>query len=127
MKYVLSILLPFTIVAQAHLGSPADEVMNYHPEVKWYRGETTNGTKYLTADMPLGRFYYYFNDEGYTDFNFQIPYDIISTNKQVAIYNEKYVKNGENAWKAYLKNGFVMNIEMIWDSELNSFVFKYFE
>jgi hypothetical protein len=126
-KYLLILLTPVLLRAQAHLGAPADEIMEYHPEVKWLRGITSDGTKYLMADMVLGRFIYYLDEYGISNLNLQVPFDIKCVNQQIAIYNEKYVQNGKTAWKAYLKNGYVMNIEMIWDEELKSFIFKYYE
>lgn len=124
-KYLVTILTPILINAQAHLGHTSAEIESYHPGYKFEYGVTDEGTLYSTTRMPLGIFIYYFDSKGYTDFNIQVPYNTKCANQQVSIYNDKYVANGDKSWKAYLENDYIMIITMIWDEGINKFIFKY--
>jgi len=124
-KYLVTLITPILLRAQAHIGHTEQEIYNFHKEIKFDKGKTDDGINYLMGKMPLGTFIYYFDQEGYTNFNLQVPYNSKCVNQQIAIYNEKYVPDGPRSWKAYLDSGYVMNITLFWDEELLKFIFKY--
>ena len=63
---ILSIFSFFFIIiakGQAHLGVTEYSIRNIYPEKKWTISYTTNGIKYISADMIYGTFIYYFDKE----------------------------------------------------------------
>ena len=125
MKKLILLLLPFLGYSQAHLGHTEYEIRSYHPDTQFKRDWTADGNKYLMGKMQLGTFIYYFNSNGYSDFNVQVPNSIKDANYQAEIYNNKYVRTSQTSWTAYLEGGGIMKIEMVFDDKINTFVFRY--
>ena len=111
--------------AQARLNKSEAEIRESFSEISFREGETKDGIKYLMGEFSRGIFIYYFDEFGYSNLNLMVPYNIESVNEQVEIYNSKYVIINKTSWRAYLDNGMIMSIEMIFDDELQKFVFKY--
>lgn len=131
-KFILLLILSVGILAlpqktfsQAHLGSSLETIKKMHPDNTFKPNFTTAGVKYVTTDMNLGLFAYYFNSKGLTDMCVQIPYDMKCLNAQVEIYNKKYVIVNEKSWKAYLDGGYIMKIELEYDSDNEVYSFVY--
>lgn len=118
-------LIPFLSKGQAHLYSTESEIRSLHPDNIFTKGRTNDGKRYIMSKMRYGTFIYYFNDFGLSDFNIQIPTTLTDANAQVEIYNSKYVINSTNSWTAYLEGGGIMKIDLIFDKELDTYVFTY--
>jgi hypothetical protein len=125
--FTLSIVM-FSLLgkAQAHLGSSFSDLKSMYPE-KYFKIEyTTDGSKYTTAEQPLGTFIYYFDSENdLTYMCLQTPDNLQTLNQQIEIYNKKYVITSETTWKAYLEGGGKMNIELIYNEEYDTYIFYY--
>lgn len=118
--------LSFLANAQAHLGATLSELRDRYPDKYFSIDYTNDGTKYTTADQPLGTFVYYFDpDTWITTLCIQIPNNMVALNTQVEIYNNKYVVISETKWKAYLEGGGVMNIDLIYNDSFESYIFVY--
>lgn len=124
-KIIAALLFPVLCKSQAHIGSTEYEIRSMHTEVEFTRNWTKEGTKYLMGKMYYGTFIYYFDKNGYTDFNIQIPTTIQDANSVVELYNKKYVITSKTSWTAYLEGGGIMKIDMVFDDGLNTYVFKY--
>ena len=124
--FVFLVMLPIIGKAQAHLGVTLAEIKTQYLDKVFSIDSTTDGIKYASAAMPLGRFIYYFDkDTGLTDFCVQIPLDMTALNTQVEIYNKKYVIISETSWKAYLEGGGLMKIKLKYDENNKSYYFSY--
>lgn len=123
---ILIALIPFFGKSQAHLGSTLSEIKTIYPDKIFTTNYTTDGTKYASVDMPLGTFFYYFDNEtGQSYLCIQVPYDMKSLNNQVEIYNRKYVIVSENSWKAYLEGGGMLKIDLEYKEAQKLYVFYY--
>lgn len=123
---VLFIILPFLGNAQAHLGASFEDIKAQHTDKVFTIDYTKDGVKYTSAIMSLGTFFYYFDKEtDLTYFCIQIPKDMNALNAQVEIYNKKYVIISETSWKAYLEDGGLMKINLIYDKENKTYYFSY--
>jgi hypothetical protein len=122
----LMLAAPMLIKAQAHLGESLSGLKSRYPD-KFFKIQTTNdGTTYTTAEQPLGTFVYYFHKEtGLTNLCVQIPNNTQALSAQIEIYNGKYVIISDKKWKAYLDGGTIMNIDLMFSDDLESFVFFY--
>ena len=127
MKKILTILLllPLLGVAQAHLGINEYEIKIQHTDVAFKSGTTEKGTRFISGDMQLGTFYYYFNSSGVSYTNIQIPYTMVNVNAQAEIYNKKYVIVTDHSWKAYVENGGVIYINLDYYEEQKLWMFSY--
>lgn len=124
-KLFICLVFPFIVKGQAHLGATESEIRSMHPDNIFSKDWTKDRQKYIMTKMPLGTFIYYFDDNGYTNFNIQIPTTLQDANYQVEIYNKKYAIISETSWKAYLDGGGIMKIELIFDETLNTYIFRY--
>jgi hypothetical protein len=124
--FTLILMLPLFGEAQAHLGSSLSDLKAMYPD-KYFKIEYANdGSKYTTAEQPLGTFVYYFSTEtGLTYMCIQTPDDLQALNTQIEIYNQKYVIKSETSWKAYLDGGGTMNIELNYNEEYETYIFYY--
>jgi hypothetical protein len=129
MKKVVIILYVFfsiTAKGQAHLGSTESSIKELHPENKWKTGYTDKGRKYISSDMIYGNFTYYFDKEtGLSDYNIQIPFNLVTMNGQVEAYNKKYVITSDTSWTAYLEDGGMIYIRLIYSNENKIRYFTY--
>lgn len=131
MKKLLGILLLiacFTKLTkgQAHLGSSEYLIRNMYPDKKWTINYASNGVKYISADMVYGNFTYYFDKEtNLSDYCIQIPYNVATMNGQVEAYNKKYVITSDISWTAYLEEGGIMYIKLLYDSKNQLSYFSY--
>lgn len=124
--FALIVLFPLVGKAQAHLGVSLAELKEKYPAKTFTTAYTDDGTKYVSAEMLLGTFVYYFDKEnGLTYFCIQIPNNMTDLNTQVEIYNKKYVIISETSWKAYLEGGGLMRINLVYDEENKSYYFRY--
>lgn len=125
----LSILfVTFGIVnGQAHLGKTEYAIKAMYPEKKWTADYTTkSGIRYISADMIYGTFTYYFDKETkLSNYCMQIPFNNATMNGQVEAYNKKYVITSDTSWTAYLDEGGIMYIKLIYDSENKISYFSY--
>ena len=97
-----------------------------YPEKKWSIDYTKNGTKYISANMVYGNFTYYFDKETKLSFLcLQFPFSIPAMNGQVEAYNKKYVITSDISWTAYLEDGGIMYIKLLYDSENKVSYFSY--
>lgn len=128
-KLIVTILLmlPILGMAQAHLGETEYAIKNYHPEATFKTGYDNDGQKYIYTDMALGNFTYYIDSDNLSHYNIQIPYDMKCVNAQVEIYNKKYVIVSGSKWKAYLEGGFIMYINLYYNTESKLYYFAYSE
>lgn len=125
-KIILALLLlPLLGRAQAHLGMSEYRIKAEHPDETFHSDVTTKGTKFIFANMPFGVFYYYFDNEGYSDYNMQIPYTMKDVNDQTQIYNGKYVILTDHSWKAYVENGGVIYITLEYNTDTKLWIFSY--
>ncbi|MBL0202183.1 MAG: hypothetical protein IPP81_19105 [Chitinophagaceae bacterium] len=123
---ILCIFFVVTVKGQAHLGSTEYEIKAFHPENKWTTGYTNSGGKFISSDMIYGTFTYYFDTETkLSDYNIQIPFNLTTLNGQVEAYNKKYVITSETSWTAYLENGGMIYIKLIYNEELKIRYFSY--
>lgn len=122
----ITTLFPFIAKSQANLGATLSEIKAYHPDKTFTTDITKDGTKYAYTEMPLGLFYYYFDNT--TDLSYlcvQLPFDMKSLNTQVEIYNKKYVIISENSWKAYLEGGGMLKINLEYNEKQKIYIFYY--
>lgn len=124
-KLLLLCLLPVMLQGQARLNKSEEEIIEAFPEIKFKKGLTSDNLKYIMGDFPRGTFVYYFDEYNYTNLNIMVPYSIEKANEQVEIYNGKYVIISKTSWNAYMDNGMIMKIDMIFDDEINKFIFRY--
>lgn len=130
-KLYILILLAFTRVqlagAQAHLGSTEFEIKALYPEKKWTVNYTTKaGIKYISTEMVYGNFLYYFDTETkLSNLCLQFPSNNTAMNAQIEAYNKKYVITSDRTWTAYLEEGGIMYISLIYDRENRLSYFKY--
>jgi hypothetical protein len=129
MRTILVFLFLFTfslVKGQAHLGSTEYAIKGMFPEKRWTSNYTKNGTRYISADIGYGNYTYYFDKEtNLSDFCIQIPASITALNAQVELYNKKYVITSETSWTAYLEQGGIMYIKLIYSEELKASYFTY--
>lgn len=124
--FLLIVLLPLLSKGQAYLGSTLEEIKSRHPDKTFTVDDTNRDFNFASTPMPYGIFVYYFDKmSGISSHCLQIPYDMKSLNVQIEIYNNKYVVVSETSWKAYLEGGAVMKIELIYDKEYKSYLFRY--
>ena len=127
-KILLSIVifLPFLVNTQSHLGISLADLRELHNDKTFKISYSDDGTKYASANMPLGEFIYYFGKEdGLTYRCIQFPNNMTALNTQVEIYNKKYVIVSETSWKAYLDGGGIMKINLAYDEEYKFYYFTY--
>ena len=124
--FALILVLPMICKAQAHLGESLSGLKARYPD-KYFKIEYTNdGSKYTTAEQPFGTFVYYFDKEtGLTNLCIQIPRSMQALSAQIEVYNGKYVIISDKKWKAYLDGGGILNINLIYDEDFESFIFIY--
>lgn len=123
---ILSIFFVVTVKGQAHLGSTEYEIKALHPENKWTTGYSNTGGKYISSDMIYGTFTYYFDKETkLSNFNIQIPFNLATLNGQVEAYNKKYVITSDTSWTAYLEDGGMIYIKLIYSEEYKIRYFTY--
>lgn len=122
---IIFLLLPLLGRAQAHIGMTDSQIRAEHTSVSFKSDETSKGVKYISGDMGLGTFYYYFDNEGYSDFNMQIPYTMKDVNAQTEIYNSKYVILTDHSWKAYVNDGGILFITLEYDKDNKIWIFYY--
>lgn len=129
MKSIFTIAMFFFFYAaqgQAHLGVSEYKIRNMYPEKKWTSDYTKNGTKYISADMVYGTFIYYFDKETQLSYYcLQLPFSIPAMNGQVEAYNKKYVITSDRSWTAYLEDGGIMYIKLLYDEENKVSYFSY--
>lgn len=124
--FTFIVMLPLFVKAQAHLGSTLADIKAKHPDKEFIIEYSDDGTKYAYASMYYGTFIYYFDKEtGLSNLCLQIPDDMTALNAQVEVYNKKYVIVSETSWKAYLDGGGIMKIELIYEEDMESYVFIY--
>ncbi len=122
----LIVVLPLFANAQAHLGSTEWEIRSIYPDKVFDKRYTSGGIKYIKAKMQLGTFFYYFGGKtGLSKMCLQLPESMIALNTQVEIYNNKYVIISETSWKAYLEDGGIMEISLLYYDDLKAYVFVY--
>jgi hypothetical protein len=117
-------MLPILVKSQAHLGSTFDDIKKMNPDKEFTVDTTQNGSIVAKAQMGLGLFYYFFSADGYSVYCAQVPTDQSSMNRQIEIYNEKYVKVDDKTWK-YYSNGCVMVINLVYMEEKKGYRFTY--
>jgi hypothetical protein len=119
-------VLIFSAKGQAHLGASSDSIYNLYPEKKWSMGYTNNGTRWISGDMPYGTFFYYFDKETkLSNYCIQLPFDLGKLNGQVESYNKKYVITSDTSWTAYLVEGGIIYIKLLYDEKLKASYFSY--
>jgi hypothetical protein len=126
LKITVIMLLPTIVKSQAHVGSTLSDIKGMHSDKTFTTNYTKDGEKYAYTDMPLGTFYYYFDNE--TSLSYlciQIPNDMKALNTQVEIYNTKYVIISETSWKAYLEGGGMLKINLEYNEEQKMYLFYY--
>lgn len=124
-KLLFVLLIPFVMNGQARLGRTEYEIRADFPDRTIKRDWTKDGLKYLMVRLDYGVFIYYFDANGYTDFNIYVPETLGYANAQAEIYNKKYVITSNTSWTAYLTDGGIMKIYMIYDDQLQKYIFKY--
>lgn len=130
-KILVTLLVTFLICGaangQAHLGSTESAIKAMYPDKKWTSDYTTKtGVRYITADMVYGSFTYYFDKETkLSDYCMQIPFSNVTMNGQIEAYNKKYVITSDTSWTAYLDEGGIMYIKLIYDKENKISYFLY--
>ena len=126
-KFLISLflLIPPVLKSQAHIGASFSELRGKFPDKKFEISYTDEGTKYTSAEQPLGLFIYYLNDANITIGCIQIPWSLESMSAQIEIYNKKYVILSENSWRAYLEGGSTMNIKLEYNRESEVYIFYY--
>jgi len=129
MKTIYSIfifLAAFGAKGQAHLGSTEYEIRSLYPEKNWETSYADNGKKYISANFVFGTFAYYFDPETkLSNFCIQIPFNLAKLNAQVEIYNKKYVITSDTSWTAYLENGGILYIKLVYDRDTKLSYFTY--
>ncbi len=130
-KYIVSLYIAILTFGaakgQAVLGRTESYIRSTYPEKKWTTDYTSkSGVKYISADMAYGSFCYYFDKETkLSDYCIQIPFNNATMNGQVEAYNKKYVITSDTTWTAYLEEGGIMYIKLIYNSESNLSYFSY--
>lgn len=125
-SFFISLFFILQANAQAHLGSTETAIRNMYPEKVFKSAYTKSGVKYISVDMIYGNFTYYFNkDTKLSDYCIQIPFSIPSMNGQVEAYNKKYVITSDTSWTAYVENGGIMYIKLLYDKESKMSYFTY--
>ena len=123
---ILCVFFSITVKGQAHLGASEASIRKLHPDNKFTIGYTDNGVKYISTDMFYGNFAYYFDKEtGLSDFNVQIPFNLVALNGQVEAYNKKYVITSDTSWTAYLEDGGIIYIKLVYNEKNKIRYFTY--
>ena len=123
---ILSFFCVINVKGQAHLGASESSIKKLHSENTWTINYTKKGIKYISSDMVYGNFTYYFDKEtGLSDFNIQIPFSLESMNGQVEAYNKKYVITSDTSWTAYLEDGGMIYIKLVYSEENKVRYFTY--
>lgn len=126
MAFTICLLIASAVNGQAHLGASELDIRREHPNNKWKTDFTNKGVKYISSDMIYGNFVYYFDKEtGLSDLNIQIPFSQASMNGQVEAYNKKYVITSDTSWTAYLEDGGIIYIKLVYNEELKIRYFTY--
>lgn len=126
-KLIIALLFPLIVNGQARLGRTESEIRADFPDREIKRDWTKQGTKYLMISLDHGVFIYYFDTKGISDFNIYVPENLTYANTQAEIYNKKYVRMSDTSWTAYLNDGAIMKIYMVYDEDLKKYIFKYEE
>ena len=121
-------LLSITAKSQAHLEMPEDSIRAMYPEKTWKDDYTKSGQRYISADMVYGTFAYYFNKKTLLcDYCMQFPFNLVNLNAQVEAYNKKYVITSDTSWTAYLDEGGIIYIILVYDKGSRVSYFSYSE
>lgn len=130
-KFFISLFISFlsslAVNGQAHLGSTEYDIKAMYPNKKWTVGYTTEtNVRYISADMVYGNFTYYFDkDTKLSIYCMQIPFNNATMNGQIEAYNKKYVITSDTSWTAYLDEGGIMYIKLVYDRENKLSYFSY--
>jgi hypothetical protein len=128
MKKLIAIffaVIPFFVKGQAYLGLTFDELKQTVEGRPLETGFLTDGFWYAKTNYDLGTFVYCFSNEGHIVLCYQVPFNQGCVNAQAESYNNKYTITSNTTWVAYLANGGIMHIAMIYNEELETFIFKY--
>ena len=122
----LCVLISIYAKGQANIGETEYGIRQYFSDKKWSTGYTDEGVKYISSDMTYGNFSYYFDKEsGLSYLNIQIPFSILTTNGQVEAYNKKYVITSATSWTAYLEDGGMIYIRLLYSEKNKLRYFTY--
>ncbi|TYB72666.1 hypothetical protein ES677_01565 [Bizionia gelidisalsuginis] len=126
--FLLIVFLPFLSSAQAHLGTTEKEIRDLHSEKTFKVEYNDDGEKYISTFMIYGTFIYYFDKKTkLSNFCMQIVDEMPYLNGQVETYNRKYVIVSDTEWKAYLKGGNILKINLTYNDENKFYIFHYNE
>ena len=120
------LVLNIKAYSQACLGYHEDYIRAKYPYNVWYSGYINDGSRYISSVMTFGTFYYFFNSNtGECYLCTQVPFNQNTLNTIVQDYNNTYVITSDTSWSAYLDNGVIMYIKLIWVEADQKSVFYY--
>ena len=123
---IIAIVICNTINAQIQLGRTENEIKAIYPQRTWRVSYDSKQTRYIYADFEYGLFSYYFDKTtGRCNLCAQIPHTNLTMNVQIQIYNDKYVVTSKTSWTAYLDNGSIVLISLIYDEDTKTSFFRY--
>lgn len=113
----LFLIVGFNSFSQARIGFTESQIRSEFYYLSFEEGVTTEGFKYIYANYERGTIAYYFDDTGLCILTRLIPFTQGDLNYLVESFNSKYVIISETQWKAYLKNGGIVNIYLVTNSD----------
>lgn len=133
MKKIISfliLLIPIFGLSQVpYLGNSLYDLEKKYPNKNLKISFAKDDTKIATVETENGNYNYYFdNKTGITDYCIQFLPNNKLLNYQIEFYNKNFVVISDKNWKAYLSDGVILTINLIYDpeSKLTSFHDKTF-
>jgi hypothetical protein len=126
--FVILFLIPFLCDAQIHLGLRLSELQELYPEDKFIIELNDSGTKYTSFEGDFGTYVYYFDKETHQiNYMIKIMENVGGLNAQVEVFNKQYVIISDTSWRAYLEEGKIIKIKLLYNKELKASYFEYVE
>ncbi len=109
----LFLIVGFNSFSQARIGFTESQIRSEFYYLSFEEGVTNDGFKYIYTYGDRGAIAYFFDEDGICILTRYMPYTQGDLNYYVEIYNSRYVILSETHWKAYLKNGGIIDIYLI--------------
>ena len=124
--FLIIILVPLVVKSQALLGFSIEDIKANFSENSFEKIISDNGRLMYRTEFEHGDFIYVFDKETLLSNTCMLfPNNLANLNALVELYNKEYVVVSDSSWKAYLDNGTIMKVELIFDTKNKIYFFVY--
>jgi len=114
------------VKSQALLGFSIEDIKANFSENSFEKIISDNGRLMYRTEFEHGDFIYVFDKETLLSNTCMLfPNNLANLNALVELYNKEYVVVSDSSWKAYLDNGTIMKVELIFDTKNKIYFFVY--